>query len=295
MKRAALCLALLGLLLCACGQGEAPAAEPSAPLPVSAAPLPELPEHPDLPQVRLYFDGLLRGRGYLYQDQLYLPPALICDYYALAYRDESGGDSLRLELPGVSLRGESGLGYLEAEGRYLYCPDGWLWDGNTLCLPAPVIEHLFGLTVTESEARDRADIGSTGYVLLSGGENYYSRKYNPEDLYWLSHIIYSEAHLEPFEGQVAVGNVVLNRVADQRFPSTIVTVALDQRQFDPVSSRQVLYPTDETAMIAACLCLEGYSAADGVLYFVNPAIGEDDWFQRELEPVCVIGNHHFYK
>ncbi len=283
--------ALLLLLLCLGMSGFAgntAAAEAADALPPAA-------EHPDLPPVRLYFDGLLRGRGYVYEDAVYLPPALLCEYYGLELKDGSDAERLRLDLPGVSLRGESGLGYLEAGGRYLYCPGGWLRADGMTFLPAEAVAHLFGLSITVPEDRSRADIGATGYRLLEGGEGYYALNFEASDLYWLSHIIYSESHLEPLAGQIGVGNVVLNRVADERFPSTVVTVALDEKQFDPVSSREALSPADETSLIAACLCLEGYNTVDGALYFVNADLGEAGWFQRELTPVAAIGHHVFYR
>ena len=41
--------------------------------------------------------------------------------------------------------------------------------------------------------------------------------YDAVDLYWLSHVIYAESGAESMEGQIAVGNVVLNRVASSEF------------------------------------------------------------------------------
>src|SRR5699024_4807238 len=47
---------------------------------------------------------------------------------------------------------------------------------------------------------------------------------NSNDLNLLSRIIYGEARGEPYEGQVAVGAVVLNRVRSSSFPNTIAGV-----------------------------------------------------------------------
>ena len=49
--------------------------------------------------------------------------------------------------------------------------------------------------------------------------------YDAIDLYWLSHIIYAESGAESMEGQIAVGNVVLNRVASSSFPKKQATTA----------------------------------------------------------------------
>lgn len=53
--------------------------------------------------------------------------------------------------------------------------------------------------------------------------------YNAVDYYWLSRIISAESQGEPLEGQIAVGNVVLNRVESDQFPDTIAGVVFDQK------------------------------------------------------------------
>ena len=56
--------------------------------------------------------------------------------------------------------------------------------------------------------------------------------YGARDVYWLSHIINAEAGNQPMDGQIAVGNVVLNRVADERFPNSVKEVVFDVRKED---------------------------------------------------------------
>lgn len=53
--------------------------------------------------------------------------------------------------------------------------------------------------------------------------------YSEEDLYYLTHVLTGECHTSPWEEQVAVGSVVLNRVADPEFPNTIKGVIEDRR------------------------------------------------------------------
>lgn len=57
---------------------------------------------------------------------------------------------------------------------------------------------------------------------------------NTSDLNLLAAIIYCEAGGESHEGKVAVGNVILNRVRDPRFPNTISGVVYQSGQFEPV-------------------------------------------------------------
>lgn len=56
----------------------------------------------------------------------------------------------------------------------------------------------------------------------------------PPDLYWLSRIISAESRGESLKGQIAVGNVVLNRVEEDDFPDTIPAVIFDRKKRDPV-------------------------------------------------------------
>ena len=69
-----------------------------------------------------------------------------------------------------------------------------------------------------------------------------SAAYDAEDLYWLSRIIYAESGSESAEGQIAVGNVVLNRVSSDEFPNTIPGIIFDRVdgiQFEPVKNGSI--------------------------------------------------------
>lgn len=77
-------------------------------------------------------------------------------------------------------------------------------------------------------------------VALSTGK---AASYTDDDLYWLSLIISAESQGESLTGQIAVGNVVLNRVASSQFPNTIRAVIFDTKdavQFEPTAQRHHL-------------------------------------------------------
>ena len=300
MRRLLPLLLAFCLLLAACGtMGPAPSAEPAPaptaiPTPVYLSPAPEHPHDP-LP---VYIDGLLSMRGCVRGGVAYLPPEPICVYYGLGYETSWDRNSFTMRLPGLDIAGRDGQPYITADGRYLYTPDGWFQADGLLYLPADAVERLLGVTVTLADDLSRADLSGTGCRLLRGGEDYYARTTQADDLFWLIHIIYSEAHHESLAGQIGVGNVVLNRVASDEFPATIMAVVLDRDhtlQFSPVGSGEVVAEPDENAEIAAYLCLEGYKTAGDALYFVNPERGDPTWFAASLTPVCTIGHHQFYK
>ena len=66
--------------------------------------------------------------------------------------------------------------------------------------------------------------------------------YDAGELYWLSRIICAESGAESMSGQIAVGNVILNRVRSGSFPNTVEGVIFDRKdavQFEPVSNGRV--------------------------------------------------------
>lgn len=121
--------------------------------------------------------------------------------------------------------------------------------------------------------------------------------YDADALYWLSHIIGAEAKGEPFRGQVAVGNVVLNRVDSREYPNTIYDVIFDRRygvQFSPTANGTIYAEPPADAVRAAKVCLEGYSLSDGILYFFNPSIAQSHWISKNCTYAFRIGRHVFY-
>ncbi|HUW64228.1 MAG TPA: cell wall hydrolase [Spirochaetia bacterium] len=116
------------------------------------------------------------------------------------------------------------------------------------------------------------------------------------DLTLLAHLIYAEARGEPFSGQVAVGAVIINRLASPVFPKTIREVIMQHSgrsyQFQPVSDGAIDLTPDATAVRAAISALNGRDPSHGALYFYNPAQADDSWI-RSLPVITRIGNHVF--
>ncbi len=108
----------------------------------------------------------------------------------------------------------------------------------------------------------------------------------------LAKIIFAEARGESFEGQVAVGAVILNRVEDSRFPDTIKEVVFEPGQFTPVNGDKINFMPDRKAYLAAEAALEGIDPTNRALYYYNPKIATDKWIKTR--PVIKhIGNHTF--
>ena len=120
----------------------------------------------------------------------------------------------------------------------------------------------------------------------SGGGSYNG------DVQLLARIISAEARGEPYQGQVAVGAVVINRVRHPSFPDTLSGVIYQTDAFTAVSDGQFDQPIAESAYRAAQDALNGSDPSGGALYYFNPATATSAWiWSRPL--IVTIGNHRF--
>ncbi len=110
----------------------------------------------------------------------------------------------------------------------------------------------------------------------------------------LANLIYCEARGESYEGKVAVGSVVINRVLSERFPNTVVGVIYAPGQFAPVTSTKnslaLALAEDRAARYPDCYraadeAMSGYSNVGKCVYFRTPIPGLTG---------IQIGNHIFY-
>lgn len=116
--------------------------------------------------------------------------------------------------------------------------------------------------------------------------------------YLLAKLIMLEALDEPFEGQVAVAAVVLNRTRSNVFPDSIREVIYERGQFHTARKLAGITP-DESAVKAARAALRGSDPSYGALYFYNPAICSRKarrYFKKAHYQVTArIGNHVFLR
>ena len=110
------------------------------------------------------------------------------------------------------------------------------------------------------------------------------------DRYLLANLIYCEAGNQPYEGQVAVGAVVMNRVMSSVFPDTVVGVIYQNKQFSPVGSGRLALALAEDHATAAC-----YRAADDAMAGAT-TVGNCLFFRTPIEGLTgiQIGGHIFY-
>ncbi len=112
------------------------------------------------------------------------------------------------------------------------------------------------------------------------------------DIALLARLISAEARGEPYNGQVAVGAVVLNRMKHPSFPNTMAGVIYQPGAFSCLSDGQFNQPVAESSYRAARDAMNGWDPSGGAIYYFNPATATSKWiWSRPL--LVVIGKHRF--
>ena len=116
------------------------------------------------------------------------------------------------------------------------------------------------------------------------------------DIQLLARAINGEARGENYEGQVAVGAVILNRVKHPDFPNTIAGVIYEPGAFTAVSDGQINHPISEDSTVykAARDAMNGWDPTNGCVYYFNPNTATNKWIWSKTI-VKTIGKHHFCK
>lgn len=127
-------------------------------------------------------------------------------------------------------------------------------------------------------------------ITNSGGTG--SDSYSNADVELLAKVISAEARGESYEGQVAVGAVILNRVAHPSFPDTLSGVVYQKGAFSCVNDSNWYQPVAESSKRAARDALNGWDPSGGAIYYFN-ASKTNDAFMHSRTVIKVIGNHKF--
>lgn len=114
------------------------------------------------------------------------------------------------------------------------------------------------------------------------------------DVTLLAMVINGEARGESYEGQVAVGAVVLNRVRHSSFPNSIAGVIYQPGAFTAVDDGQINKAIEQSCFNAAKDALNGWDPTGGAIYYYNPATATNTWI-RSRPIIKTIGKHVFCK
>ena len=246
--------------------------------------------------VDLYKDGrqILKGQVVDIGGTVYVPVQRFADLFG-SFRTVYTEATEQVVITGTNLSITVKVGdpYITVNERIFYTGKKVISLGGWIFVPLTSMSKAVNAKVTIRQGYYDAFITSGDPAKVQWASDYY----NATDLYWLSRIISAEAKGEPFAGQIAVGNVVLNRVRSSQFPNTVKGVIFDTKygtQFSPVSSGTIYNTPTASAVRAAKICLEGYSLSTQMIYFYNPKIATSSWIGRTRPYIMTIGNHKFY-
>lgn len=121
-----------------------------------------------------------------------------------------------------------------------------------------------------------------------------SASQNEADVNLLARAINGEARGEPYEGQVAVGAVILNRVAHPSFPNSIAGTIYQPGAFTAVDDGQINAQMYQSCVRAARDALNGWDPTGGAIYYYNPQTATNQWI-RTRPIITTIGKHVFCK
>ncbi len=162
----------------------------------------------------------------------------------------------------------SSYGYYDADTGIYYDADGNAIDSG---YEAQQTEAYAETEATYSETEAAAEAASSG----------------TDDTSLLAALIYCEAGNQSYEGMVAVGAVVMNRVYSSSFPNSISEVIYQSGQFTPASSGSL------ASALASGVPSTCYDAAAAAIGGENP-VGSALYFNTGSGKGTKIGDHQFY-
>ena len=197
-----------------------------------------------------------------------------------------------LKMQGLYLTATDGgfVTYANDRPLFSFSPNVLMSNGR-MYVPASALTKALGVEIKTQ---------SGGSVNISGSYKpltQASKFYREDEVYWLSKIIMAESGGESLIGQIAVGDVIMNRVKSNLYPNTIYGVIFDRKygvQFSPVLDGRIYNTPSYTATLAAKICLEGTSLSDNAMFFLNPKTAESNWIVKSREYAYSIGGHDFY-
>lgn len=241
-------------------------------------------------EVPVYFDGLLSCRGYLVGDNTYVSLEAVCAVlgYDAEVNYDKEKDELSVNAAGISMTVCSADEYMCANGRYIYLPDGYIEVEGSFVVPAEAVAKIFTLGVERNESDGALDFDTADEQILLSGDEFYDE----DELYWMSRIITWESGNQPVAGQIAVGNVILNRIGDPRFGETIKDVIFQPGQFAVVDSGAIYGEPYEISAVCAKLVYEGYNTVGKATFFQTGRYWGSDMVCTTW--VAQIGDHNFF-
>ena len=239
--------------------------------------------------------SVLHGRVFNLGGITYVPMFAFADWLGVfTYSQNPATATARIGGENLEITAHAGDLYITANDRYFYTGREVIQVNGEVYVPILPMTKALNSRVTWRDDINGFYVSSGDTRRLKSG----AEVYNADAVYWLARIISAEAKGESMKGKLAVGNVILNRVRSSAFPNTIYGVIFDRKygtQFSPVSNGTIYQTPTVDSIIAAKMCLEGYSLSGDILYFVNPKKAPNSWISRNRPYAFTVGNHAFYE
>lgn len=163
------------------------------------------------------------------------------------------------------------------------------------------ISEQFGISESALLKRNRLDgadsveLGAMLQVVNPSILENEAEPFTESDMLLLAKITQVEAGYESYEGQLAVANVILNRVKHSKFPNTIYDVIYSGKQFPPAHNGLMDKSEPNASVLRAVKdALNGKNNVEDAIYFFNPKVSSGT-FWSSLEIITTIGHHSFAK
>ena len=245
------------------------------------------------PSVSLYLGNTpIAESAYLINETTYVPLRAVTTLAGATVSYQASTRSATVTMPNLSMTASDGSYIIMANERAIFAPTPVviMADGR-MYAPIRSIAKALSLGVEWQEGRR---------VYLSGAPSpltHADAYYRADDIYWLSRIISAESQGEPLLGQIAVGNVVLNRMRHKDYPNTIWGVIFDKKygtQFSPVADGSIYRHPTYSSILAAKICLEGVSVSPDILFFLEPSKSTASWIIKNRPYAFTVSNHYFF-
>ena len=118
--------------------------------------------------------------------------------------------------------------------------------------------------------------------------------FSQNDITLMANAVHGEARGEPYEGQVAVAAVILNRVKHPNFPNNVSGVIFEPRAFTAVADGQIWLTPDESSKRAVLDAINGWDPTENAIYYFNPETATSAWIWSRPQ-IKTIGKHIFCK
>lgn len=147
-------------------------------------------------------------------------------------------------------------------------------------------------TIVSSARLDDTEWSAPSQSKTKKKSTFHASKMSANDIKLMANAVYGEARGEPYEGQVAIAAVILNRMKSPNFPDTPSGVIFEPRAFTAVSDGQIWLTPNSQAKKAVQDALNGWDPTGGSTYYFNPATATSKWIWSRPQ-VKKIGKHIF--